>query len=281
MRLSLSLSPTGARGAAQEVGEAPSGVEASGGTVTDVGSLRRHTYIEDGSLVVNAGGMFEFEAVGAGGAGGSSESGGGGGGSAGDVVRGTIELAPGTYNIVVGQKGLGQLASPSGLPTSGTATILFDGESFSVLARPGGFAGGRSPATDAVDGGGGNGSAAGGSLLGAAHPTSFSGGNGRTTGVGEDFDTRAGGGGRGAGGDGTNATESDRGFGGPAVASQAPGISASYGKGGRGGRAADSEDPPLPVNPGDGGSGGADKPNSRRRGTDGMNGIVHIWYEVA
>jgi hypothetical protein len=59
------------------------GVSATGGTETDVGGYRYHTFTSSGSLVVSTGGSVEVLLVAGGGGGGASSTGGGGGGAGG------------------------------------------------------------------------------------------------------------------------------------------------------------------------------------------------------
>jgi len=79
------------------------GVSAIGGTLTEIGGYRIHTFTSSGTFTINSGGTVEYLIV-AGGASGGSGSGGGGGG--GGLLNSNSYLAnPGTYTIVVGAGG--------------------------------------------------------------------------------------------------------------------------------------------------------------------------------
>ena len=79
------------------------GVSAVGGTETDSGGYRYHTFTSSGSLVVSTGGSVEYLVVGGGGGGcrGNGRSGGGAGG----FLSGTATLSAATYSITVGAGG--------------------------------------------------------------------------------------------------------------------------------------------------------------------------------
>ena len=79
---------------------------AAGGTVTDIGGYRIHTFTTgtaDKTFTVTAGGSIDYLVVGGGGSGGGNE--GGGGGGAGGVLSGSINIIPGSYTIAVGAYG--------------------------------------------------------------------------------------------------------------------------------------------------------------------------------
>ena len=259
------------------------GLVAAGGTTTDIGSVRRHDYTADGTFTVTTGGDVEYEIVAGGGASGDADSSAGGAsgaGAGGDVLRGTLTLSPGTYDIVVGAAGLAEDTAVSGLPEGGGNTIIFDGEAFAVTAIGGGPGGSRAPNSDPANGGGGYGGD--GSLSGAVHPTSFSGGDGVSS-YFANPELRNGGGGRGARGNGTDGSESGPGLGGPGAISEAPGISATYGKGGDASAADNGA-----VDDATGFGNGADGCHSEGKyaswrsedGENGAPGIVHFWYGI-
>ena len=261
------------------------GVSATGGVELDVGEFRRHDYVTSGdhTFTVVTGGQVFFEVVAPGGPGGSGQAGGFGGGGAGDVISGSVTLTPGTYTLRLGS--IGQ--NPNDAPVIfATDTIIFLGTSHEQTAVSGGPGGSRDPDQVAVRGGGGNQSATTmdgtvrGSMAGAAHPTSFRGGDaGPDFGIGGNFARRTGGGGRGNAGDGTNGIDSVPGVGGPGVASVAPGLSATYGRGGDGGHAATASNGQVGVQPGDGGGGaGSTSGSLKYQGGDGGPPIVHLWY---
>lgn len=81
-----------------------SGIQATGGTVTNIAGYRVHTFTTVGTenFVVNGTGNIEYLIVGGGGAGGIDM---GGGGGAGGYLTGTFASTGGTYPIVVGAGG--------------------------------------------------------------------------------------------------------------------------------------------------------------------------------
>jgi len=94
------LSGTGAGPTAQVF------VAASGGTVTNVGGYRIHTFTGSGTFAVATGGSVEYLVVaggGSGGVGGANTSGGTGGGGAGGVLTGSVTVTAQSYSITVGE----------------------------------------------------------------------------------------------------------------------------------------------------------------------------------
>jgi hypothetical protein len=79
-------------------------VVASGGEYTDSSGVALHVFKTSGTFTVTAGGILEYLVIG-GGAGAGSNMGGGGG--AGGYLAGSMTVAAGTYNIVVGAGGNG------------------------------------------------------------------------------------------------------------------------------------------------------------------------------
>ena len=147
-----------------------------------------------------------------------------GGGAAGDVVLQTINLAAGTYPIVIGESPLPAIDPPVALGTSTTA--------FGLTARPGGRGAGNNVGATtylSVEGGGGRGTTDPVQSSGASHTTDFRGGAGIDTGGPA---ASAGGGGRGAGGDGQDAVPGQAGHGGPGIISGIDGTLKEYGRGG-------------------------------------------------
>ena len=255
---------------------APTGPAATGGTETVINPepgrfFRVHTFLTGGTLSVNSEiTTAEYLLIGGGGPGGAATFGSGGGGSAGDVIAQQITLAVDTYAISVGEGGV--------CVSSESATKGGDTTAFDLTARGGGVGGSRDLAPN--DGGGG---ADFRNPTGAAHPTSFTGGDGT---VGEENDERAGGGGRGAAGDGEDATLLKGGDGGAAIISDISGASVAYGRGGGGGRRGGAAGDPngggpakagggAGLNPGDGG-GGAASTASVMLGGPGGDGIAII-----
>lgn len=129
-------------------------IEATGGTITDVGGFRYHTFTSSGTFEVTSGsGNVDYLTVAGGGGGGghtkstSTKSGGGG---AGGVAYGTTMLSSGSYTITVGAGGTTR--------TTGNNS-LFDG----IVAKGGGWGAYRSSGdtqwsgTDRSGGSGGGG----------------------------------------------------------------------------------------------------------------------------
>ena len=77
---------------------------ATGGTVTESGGYRIHTFTSSGTFTALSSGTVEYLIV-AGGGGGGSEHGGGGG--AGGLISGSVSIISGTYTITIGAGGGG------------------------------------------------------------------------------------------------------------------------------------------------------------------------------
>lgn len=135
-------------------------VGASGGTITEVGNYRIHTFTSSGNLVLNtlsASGTSTIEylivAGGGGGGGAQHNTTGGGGGGAGGMLEGSYNAALGSIAITVGAGGAGQTGSSGArgpgadsviYAASGTLTALGggDGGSYANIANSGGSGGG-------------------------------------------------------------------------------------------------------------------------------------------
>jgi len=155
----------------------------------------------------------------AGGGGGASSNGGGGG--AGGLIYKTMQLASGTYGVVVGDGGTGGTVGTNG------ANSTFNG-----LVAIGGGAGGAGSANGNAGGSGGGGGISVNTYLGGAGTAGqgFAGGD-NTHGA----STYGSGGGGGAGGVGIQATSTNSGNGGPGLSYDISGVSAYYAAGGGGG----------------------------------------------
>jgi hypothetical protein len=179
-----------------------------------------YEFAVDGSISFSAGGRVEVLVIGGGGAGGCiSNWGVGGAGSGADVVSAHPTVAAAAYPITVGA---------GGTSTTTTSTSGADSAAFGLTARGGGYGGWYHPDHTyqvPVDGGGAGQRADSDSRLGAAHPTSFRGGDAM-----RDPNKRSGGG-RGAGGDGISATAEVAGIGGPGIVSEITGAAVEYGAG--------------------------------------------------
>ncbi len=274
------------------LGFATGSVQATGGTVTDIGGYRVHTFTGDGSFDVVRGGDVEVLVV-AGGGGGGGRSG-GGGGAGGVVYDASFAVAAGqTLTVTVGAGGGGGAGvGEHGL--DGAASV------FDSLTAMGGGGGGSDTRQTGADGGSGGGGRYGNNGGTGVSGQGFDGGFG-TSGV------WAGGGGGGAGAAGVDGTAGGEvGDGGPGLVYDISGSDACYAGGGGGG----GHDPAngrgfatsvagLPCgggnggatggkNPGDdglpntGGGGGAGSTNSSSGGAggDGGSGVVIVRYTI-
>jgi hypothetical protein len=138
-------------------------LSASGGTITQVGSFKVHTFLDSGNFTVASGqGTAEVLIVAGGGAGGGRHGGGGGAGGMVEVTN--IPIAAGTYPIVVGNGApVNSAYTPSptrgatGSPSSAFGNTAFGGggggtysDSGNQDASGGGSAGGFGYAADGV-----------------------------------------------------------------------------------------------------------------------------------
>lgn len=225
-------------------------ITATGGTVTDVGDYRIHTFTSVGTstfIITNTGtdGTVEYLIVGGGGAGGGGL---GGGGGAGGMIDSTIDsnLSPiqvttQSYSIVVGAGGLGDNkdATIRGGNTSGSNSSAFG------LIALGGGAGGQHRENNSPPRTGGSGGGAGtapqtGVSTGQAglQPSSASGGYGNKGGNAPSNGANPydGAGGGGAGGAGINiGSNRIATSGGPGRQSNIDGLNYWYAGGGGGG----------------------------------------------
>jgi hypothetical protein len=233
-----------------------SAFSATGGTITNYGSYRVHTFTSSGTFTPNKTGQVDVLVVaGGGGGGGGSQNGGGAGGAGGMVASTGINVAASAYSITVGAGG----AAGSGRGGQGGNSSAIQS---SLTAIGGGYGAERVTSVDGGDGGSG-GSACRDSLN-SADPGSGTSGQGYAGGEAGADTCAGGGGGGGAGGTGyqgdaydCNSTRS------PSTASQG-GVGAVnnfrtgsniYYAGGGGGSGHYS-DGPAPGGNGGGGSGG-------------------------
>ena len=221
-------------------------VLATGGTITNSGDYKIHTFITGGTLTVTSGGEVEYLIVGGGGGGGYAGNGGGGGGGGG-FRTGSFTVTPQGYTITVGAGGA---VDASGSPSS----------AFGIVGAGGGR--GATPTIAAQTGGSGGGGSRDSAQPGAAGNTpstdpaqGYAGGTTDTTGGNY---WRGGSGGGGAdgvgldgGGDQSSAGEF-AGDGGPGKASSISGSEVYYAGGGGGHNSGNAD----PGNRGDGGIGG-------------------------
>jgi len=269
---------------------------ATGGTVTEVGGYRIHTFTASDDFVVTEGGDVEYLIVAGGGAGGSTAGGSsaGGGGGAGGAIPGSASMATGSYTVTVGSGGVNGGTGDQIGGNGGNSSVV--GGAVSETAIGGG--GGSARSSDGQDGGSGGGAldvdSSGGE--GGYEPGSGTAGQGNDGGGGSrDNNGSAGGGGGysevgqdgtpdvegGDGGDGyettiRGTTEWYGGGGGGGTAKSGGGVgNGGQGGGGNGGVCADGQD--GMANTGGGGGGGA---YDGTTGGDGGSGIVIIRYSL-
>jgi uncharacterized repeat protein (TIGR02543 family) len=210
-------------------------VEATGGTITDVGGYRIHTFIADGPFAVTTGGTVEYLVVGGGGGGGRNA---GGGGGAGGVRTGTVTVTSQTYPITVGAGGNGSTVnSTPGVSGSTGANSIFS--TITSYGGGGGGAYGTPTGTTGSNGGSGGGGGGGQTTGGAAGSgntpsTTPSQGNDGSAGSGSGSSGTGAGAGGGAGAAGGASTTTLGGIGGIGVQSSITGSATYYGGGGGG-----------------------------------------------
>ena len=191
-------------------------VSATGGTISDVGGYRIHTFTSNGTFQVTDGGSADVLIVGGGGGGGMNYGGGGGGGS---VVLTLVALNNEThYPIVVG------IGGASGTGNGVRGVNGGSSSAFSLTATGGG--GGASYSAAAGSAGTGGGGSRNTPTPGTGTPPGGNGGTGGGAG---------GGGGGGARGNGQASTATRGGDGGVGVSSTISGAPVGYGGGGGGG----------------------------------------------
>jgi hypothetical protein len=190
-------------------------VSGSGGTQTNHNGHVLHTFLSNGTFVLNGPCPSEIEilAVGGGGGAGGYDGAAGGGGGGGGAVYGRIQLQPGTYSIGVGGGGLGGVGcNANGSGGAGGANGGGNGGNAGTSGCSGGGGGGggwtgifQGSNYFFVAGGGAGG---GGSNEGTANDVAASGGGsqpngvmgGMTGGNGQNYSGDGGGGGGGGGG---------------------------------------------------------------------------------
>ena len=190
------------------------GAAASGGTEATYGSWKSHTFNSNGTLTVSSGGQMEILLIAGGGGGGCDNAGGGGAG--GLLYYGTETpktpnggaqfIAAGSYNVVVGNGGVGH-SGPSDGNTLGQNNRGMNGQNSSIFGYTatggGGGAssdGGGGPANSGGSGGGcsGNTENSNGGT-GVGWPNNGTSGQGHQGGRGDTNSLGGGGGGGGAG----------------------------------------------------------------------------------
>jgi hypothetical protein len=243
-------------------------IVATGGTITNVGAYRIHTFTSSGTFQVTGGaGDVEYLVIGGGGGGGLGSRSGGGGGAGGYRTSITNYIAGNSYSVVVGAGGA---AAANGSSSS------FD----SFTSAGGGFGGSGGGGTGASGGSGGGGASwsnesSGGGVAGLGNVPSTTpsqgnnGGSGRTT---QQFGHQGGGGGGagGAGAPGSAGAGATSNISGSDVVRAAGGSQGFYG-GGAGSAG--------PANSGNGGGGG-DGYFGPGVGSAGGSGVVILRYLV-
>ncbi|MCX5792529.1 MAG: hypothetical protein NTY45_10030 [Elusimicrobia bacterium] len=232
-------------------------VVATGGTVTEIGGYRIHTFTTSGTFTVINGGSVDYLVVGGGGSGGGGWQGGGGG--AGGLLTGSLTITAGAKTVTVGAGGTG-----GGTPSASSGgNSTFD----SITATGGGYGagepmgGGQNPANGGSGGGGSHGALSGPAFVGTGIAgQGNNGGQGISDGTAPGY--YIGGGGGGAGAAGQNALYAKGGDGGAGIANSISGSSVYYAGGGGGSRRGGTA--------GAGGTGGGGN-----GGTTGANGTAN------
>ncbi|MFA5780525.1 MAG: glycine-rich domain-containing protein [Elusimicrobiota bacterium] len=173
-----------------------SSVTATGGTITEVGGYRIHTFTSDGTFTINVATNVEVLVVAGGGGGGK-----GGGGAGGLLYNPALAVTAGGYSVTIGANGT---AGSGG--TGGSAGGNGGNSVFSSLTAIGGGGGGAHATDNASTGGSGGG---GGSDGSAFSPKSGTSGQGNQGGIAIRAGYGGSGGGGGAGSVGENATNED------------------------------------------------------------------------
>lgn len=235
---------------------------ATGGTVTDVGGYRIHTFTSSGTFTALSSGTVEYLIV-AGGGGGATDSDVGGGGGAGGLITGSLTIAPQSFSIVVGAGGTGgtNLYTP-GIGGGSNGSQGGTSSSFGLTAIGGGYGGTRNNngGSGGSGGGGGDGATSGGA---GTSGQGNAGGNGGGAGFNQNGGNDQGAG----GGKGSAAVVWTPGAG---LASSISGSSVTYAAGGRG-----LGPTTAAANTGNGGRGGTTTVD-----TTGGSGIVIIRYPL-
>lgn len=206
-------------------------VTASGGTVSDSGGYRIHTFTSSGDFTITSGGYMDVLVVAGGGGGGSGDDlqgGGGGGGGGGVVYFQGVQVSAGTISVIVGSGGAGH-TSNTGFDASPGQNSQFA----SYIATGGGVGAGQFKSNN----NGGSGGSGGGSWRNGAGGSGQA-GQGNNGGVGRGNNNYGSGGGGGGAASPGEYGVSDNGVGGAGGDGQQFDISGTltyYGGGGGGG----------------------------------------------
>lgn len=195
-------------------GTQPTFVQATGGTITEDGHFKVHSFYITEPFDVTVGGDVDYFVGAAGGGGGiaiASTATPGGGGGSGGIREGTKTVAPGTLAVVIG--------------AGGDTGSVGGNSSFDDIISVGGGYGARAFQAASIGGSGGGGA--------SGNPTGATGTAGQGNNGGNSANGSGGGGGKGA--IGSNASGIHGGAGGAGGVSSITGISVTYGGGGGGG----------------------------------------------
>jgi hypothetical protein len=268
------------------------GIVATGGTVTEVGGYRIHTFTSSGTFTITSGGSVEYLVVAGGGGGGQGYQAGGGG--AGGFRTGSLAVPAGSITVTVGAGGAG--GPGSGGSTTSKGSNGFDSVFSTITSIGGGGAGSYWNGTNTGGLSGGSGGGAGNNLGTEDPGGTGTSGQGYAGGSAPDYASPySGGGGGGASGVGSNGGGAGvYGHGGPGINSSISGASVGYAGGGGagtydsgittasyGGGAGGRSGVSLPVagttNTGGGGGGAG---GTATAGANGGSGIVIIRYPM-
>jgi|GEM_PF-909640 len=248
-------------------------VAATGGTETTIvengTTYKVHTFTSNGTFNVTTEGTIEYLVVAGGGGGGAGYQGGGGG--AGGFVSGSTSFINGSYDINIGNGGVGSGGSPA--TNGGNSSI-----GTIITANGGGRGASENPTAAANPGGSGGGGTHAGGLTGGSGST----GQGFAGGTGSSCSPCSGAGGGGAGGPGVNASsELTQPSGGAGLPSAISGTATIYAEGGSGAQrnANITSGSNGLANTGNGGNGGSSTSGSSTGGAGG-SGIVIIRYPI-
>jgi len=227
----------------------PAYISATGGTITDSGDYKIHTFTGDGCFVVSSLGCgipcaqastVDYMVVAGGGGGGGRHGGGGGAGGFRESKDSTlnsphtasplaattgITVSASTYPITVGAGGVGGFNYPSTAGTNGSNSVFS-----TITSAGGGYAATYQVASNSGGSGGGGAQCATAGGSGNTPPTSPPQGNN-----GGNGGPNPGGGGGGATAAGTNQTPSQGGPGGAGATTSISGTPTAYAGGGGGG----------------------------------------------
>lgn len=272
---------------------------AEGGTITDSGGYRIHTFSTSGNLTISGLGSspsyntVDYLVVAGGGGGGGSgpaanNRGAGGGGAGGLLTGNTLLSSTGTIVVSIGAGGAEGINSPvDAAVTTGSPGLSSNLSGLLSVTTVGGGGGGRGNYTgEGLPGGSGGGAGSGAAALDGASGGSGTPGQGYPGGANAQPPTNRGGGGGGAGGSGYGGFSRappgalPYGGGGAGISSTISGSSVTYASGGTGSGPSGGPAPAGPAGTGNGGGGGQPVP-SGPGGYAGAPGIVIIRYPIA